>query len=297
MLHRVSNLLLMTCLLFQFQAIAEPISMHMIGGVSEYSVQSGDTLTKIGARFGVSAKLLASENGLLYNSKLNPQQTIKIDNQHIVPSFSTGNLLINVPQKMLFSFNNGELLNAFPVALGKATWQTPLGEFSVNNKVANKTWLVPKSIQEEMRREGRTVLTKVPPGKNNPLGKYWLGLSLEGIGIHGTIAPASIYQFRSHGCIRLHPDDIEALFLQTERGATGTIIYEPLLMAEVEGKVYIEAHADIYELGTGSLKTLEKIAQEHMLSERIDWQRAENVLKSLDGIARDVTISNETLSN
>ena len=53
----------------------------------------------------------------------------------------------------------------------------------------------------------------MPPGPDNPLGKHWLGLSIHGYGIHGTIAPSSIYQFRTHGCIRLHPDDIAELFL------------------------------------------------------------------------------------
>ena len=56
-----------------------------------------------------------------------------------------------------------------------------------------------------MRREDKVVLTQVPPGPENPLGKHWVGLSIPGIGIHGTLAPASIYHFQSHGCIRLHP--------------------------------------------------------------------------------------------
>ena len=73
----------------------------------------------------------------------------------------------------------------------------------------HKEWIVPESIQEEMRREGKDVLTRVPPGPDNPLGRHWIGLSIGGIGIHGTIAPSSVYHFRSHGCIRLHPDDVE----------------------------------------------------------------------------------------
>jgi L,D-transpeptidase ErfK/SrfK len=73
-------------------------------------------------------------------------------------------------------------------------------------------------FKKKWQREGKKVLTRVEAGANNPLGKYWLGLSLSGYGIHGTLAPASIYRFQSHGCIRLHPDDIAQLFSQVEVG-------------------------------------------------------------------------------
>lgn len=282
------------CLFFQLQAVAEPLSSTISGNAFEYTVLAGDTLTKVGARFGVDSKVLARENALKYNAKLAPEQKLLIDNRHIVPEAPMDDLLINLPQRMLYYHKNGELIAAYPVGLGRPSWKTPLGDFSVTSKVANKTWLVPKSIQEEMRREGKAVKTQVPPGPNNPLGKYWLGLSLSGIGIHGTIAPASIYQFQSHGCIRLHPDDIEALFMQVERGVTGSVSYMPLLIAELEGKIFVEVHQDIYHNGDISMKALEQMALDAMLTERIDWERAKNVLEQRDGIARDVTLLGNT---
>jgi hypothetical protein len=72
---------------------------------------------------------------------------------------------------------------------------------------------VPKSIQEEMRRRGQRVRTQVPPGPDNSLGQYWIGLNLAGYGIHGTIAPASLHRFRSPGCVHPYPDDIADLFV------------------------------------------------------------------------------------
>jgi hypothetical protein len=36
---------------------------------------------------------------------------------------------------------------------------------------------VPLSIQEEMRSQGRPVITQMPPGPTNPLGEFWLALS------------------------------------------------------------------------------------------------------------------------
>ena len=48
----------------------------------------------------------------------------------------------------------------------------------------------------------------VPPGKTNPLGTRWLGLSSKGYGIHGTSSPGSIGRAASHGCIRMRNREI-----------------------------------------------------------------------------------------
>ena len=87
----------------------------------------------------------------------------------------------------------------------------PVGRLHVVRMQRHKEWIVPESIQEEMRREGKDVLTRVPPGPDNPLGRHWIGLSIGGIGIHGTIASSGVYHFRSHGCIRLHPEVVSGI--------------------------------------------------------------------------------------
>lgn len=289
-LNFIRLLAIISSLLYIPQAVAEALSFNITGNVYEYTVQPSDYITKIGARFGIAAKVLARENDLKFDDILQPEQTLIIDNRHIVPVAQDGDLLINLPQGMLYYFREKKLIAAYPVGLGKPSWQTPLGNFSVMNKIANKTWLVPKSIQEEMRLEGKAIETKVPPGPNNPLGKYWLGLSLSGIGIHGTIAPASVYHFQSHGCIRLHPNDIESLFSTIENGATGNIIYAPMLIAEFEGKIFLEVNQDIYNKGGVSLKALEELVSDARLGNRIDWSLANAVLKKQDGVARDVTL-------
>ncbi len=287
----IGCVLLAICLVGASPAMSAPLSASITGAVFGYTVQPGDYLIKIGARFGVAAAVLSRDNGLKYDAVLKPGRKLTIDNRHIVPEVRRDDLLINLPQRMLYYFRDGELVAAHPVGLGKPSWPTPAGEFSVTNKEVNKAWHVPKSIQEEMEREGQVVQTEVPPGPENPLGKHWLGLSLPGIGIHGTIAPASIYHFQSHGCIRLHPDDIEALFAQVERGTAGSIIYAPLLLAESGGRIFVEAHRDIYEKSDVSVEALKRLAQDAQLSDRVDWARAAAVLEQRDGGARDVTLA------
>lgn len=266
-----------------------PLSHSVTGGDTEYIVQRGDFLIAIGARFGVAPKLLARQNGIPYDAVIHPGQRLRIHNPHIVPEALDDGILINLPQRMLFHFSQGKLREAYPVGLGKPSWATPQDEFKVVSKVENKTWVVPKSIQEEMRREGKIVREKVPPGPDNPLGKYWLGLDLWGYGIHSTIAPTSIYQFRSHGCIRLHPDDIAELFEQVRVGTQGRIIYQPVLLAVIEdGRILLEVHRDIYKKGIDPAQTVRDMAEANGFSHALDWPAVDAVIAAQDGIAREV---------
>lgn len=261
----------------------------LVGGSFQYTVQPGNSLTRIGARFGIEPVVLARANGMQYDALLHPGQVLQIDNRHIIPERLEEGILINLPQRMLYYFQAGSLVAHYPVGLGRPDWPTPMGRFKVINLQENKTWYVPKSIQEEMRREDKVVLTKVPPGPENPLGKHWIGLSIPGIGIHGTIAPASIYHFQSHGCIRLHPDDIAALFPQIIKGQPGKIIYAPILLARLaDGRIFLEVHRDIYKKGIVPIKSVEDLAKTQGLSDMIDWSKVQDIIRLKDGLAREV---------
>ncbi|HEY9146067.1 MAG TPA: L,D-transpeptidase family protein [Thiobacillus sp.] len=286
---------LVACLLagLSLPALAQyPLSLshRVTGGDTEYTVRRGDSLTAIGARFGVPPRLVAQQNALRFNKAiLHPGQPLRIHNPHIVPASLDDGILVNLPQAMLFRFSQGELVSAYPVGLGKPSWPTPQGEFKVVNRQANKPWLVPKSIQEEMRREGKIVEEEVPPGPDNPLGKHWLGLNLWGYGIHGTIAPASVYHFQSHGCIRLHPDDIAELFDQVRVGTPGRLIYQPVLLAVIEdGRILLEVHRDIYRKGIDPTQTVRDLAEANGLSQAIDWPKVDAVIAAQDGLAEEV---------
>ncbi len=264
----------------------------LVGQQFDYTVQPGDYLGRIGARFGVETSVLARTNALKLNAILQPGQLLQIDNRHIVPEQLEQGILINLPQRMLYYFQSGDLVAHYPVALGRPDWATPAGNFTVANLQENKTWYVPKSIQEEMQREGKTVLTAVPPGPENPLGKHWIGLSLPGIGIHGTIAPSSIYRFQSHGCIRLHPDDIAALFPQVSTGQPGKIMYAPVLLAQLDdGRIFLEVNRDIYKKGINSFTQVEHAARIQGISHLMDWYKVNKIIQLKEGLAREVGLA------
>ena len=118
-------------------------------------------------------------------------------------------ILISIPDRQLALIDNGEVVKVYPVAVGKISTPSPEGDFTVTNRTVNPTYY----------HEGKVI----PPGKSNPLGTRWMGLSLKGYGIHGTNAPKSIGKAASHGCIRMAKKDLEELFTLVKVGDAVTI--------------------------------------------------------------------------
>jgi L,D-transpeptidase ErfK/SrfK len=265
------------------------VLVEIWGGELNYVVKSGDSLPSIGARLGVDAKVLAETNNLKTSERLSAGSILRIDNGHIVPVVADVDIVVNVPQRMLFLFEQGRVTKAFPVAAGGGNWRTPLGGFSIDSLEVNPTWDVPVSIQEEMRRQGKPLRLHVPPSPSNPLGKYWIGLSLSGVGIHGTNAPGSIYRLSTHGCIRLHPDDIKELFGQVDAEMGGLVVYEPVLVAARGGSVFMEVHPDVYKRIPDMLRRTEEIARAQGVFDIVDWSLAREVIRKREGIGHDVT--------
>jgi L,D-transpeptidase ErfK/SrfK len=270
----------------------DPTSSLLTGGVFQHQVGRGESLALLGSRFGVDPRELADRNHLDVRSVLQPGQILSVENFHIVPLGSADvPIVINVPQRMLF-LSDAERVAGYPIAAGRRDWPTPLGEFTVVLKEEQPTWDVPASIQEEMRREGRRVVEKVPPGPENPLGDFWLGLSADSVGIHGTNAPSSIFRHTTHGCIRMHPDDIESLFARVSLGARGRIVYEPILLAQTPDGILLEAHPDVYRLEKGDpVARVRAIANAAGIAGEIDWQQVARVLKARRGNAVQVGIA------
>jgi len=105
---------------------------------------------------------------------------------------------------------NGQLLKVYPVATGTES-NTPLGEFTVANKLENPTWF----------HEGKTY---APGSPENILGTRWLGFGQEGYGIHGTTDPDSIGKAVSHGCVRMFNEDVEELYQIVPVGTSVSIV-------------------------------------------------------------------------
>ena len=113
-------------------------------------------------------------------------------------------IIVSIADRRLVVVENNEIVSAFPVAVGAPTSPSPVGTYTVINRVTNPTYYRPGTV--------------IPPGPRNPIGTRWIGLSRKGYGIHGTDEPSSIGYARSHGCIRLRNADVERLFTQVRDG-------------------------------------------------------------------------------
>jgi L,D-transpeptidase ErfK/SrfK len=124
------------------------------------------------------------------------------------------------------------------------------------------------------------------PRPDNPLGQYWLGLSRSGIGIHGTPQTSSLFGFVSHGCIRMHPEDIEAVFEDVEVGTPVEIVYEPVLLGRGEdGGLVLEVHPDAYRRGGDPLAEIRRQADALGASALVDWDAVRDALRDRAGTA------------
>lgn len=192
-------------------------------------------------------------------------------------------VILNVPQLRLFLFQDGKLIKTYPITVGKASTQTPLGEYKIGAKVNNPTWSVPRSIQKEMAAGGKTVLKSVPPGPNNPLGPVFvrLGEPRLGLGIHGTNVPSSVPGVRSHGCVRLRSPNALDFAAAVQSGADAAVIYQQASVnTDEQNDIWIAVYRDPYSKRNLNKKLLNQSinswAERHQL--QVDHKRLNNVL-------------------
>ncbi|MBJ7353627.1 MAG: L,D-transpeptidase family protein [Thermoleophilaceae bacterium] len=109
-----------------------------------------------------------------------------------------------------------KLEKTYPIAVGQAGLETPAGLYTINDRQENPTWNVPNSDWA-----GDLAGKSIPPGPGNPLVARWLGI-YDGVGIHGTDDISSLGSAASHGCIRMNPTDVIALY---PKAPVGTPVY------------------------------------------------------------------------
>ena len=115
-----------------------------------------------------------------------------------IEAYGERRVVVSLPDHKMVVLEDSHIVKMYPVAVGKSTTPSPTGTFEIINRVQNPTWFSPGKV--------------VGPGKSNPLGTRWMGLSRKGYGIHGTNVPSSIGKSASHGCIRMRKQDVEDLF-------------------------------------------------------------------------------------
>ncbi len=117
----------------------------------------------------------------------------------IKPPDGEVSLFINGYKRQLTVYSNGKPYHTFPVAVGKYSTKSPIGEWAIIAKDS---------------------------GWGGGFGVRWMRLNVPwGIyGIHGTNKPGSIGRAASHGCIRMFNKDVKILYSWVDIGTRVKII-------------------------------------------------------------------------
>lgn len=146
------------------------------------------------------------------------------------------------------SANSGEVIT-YPVSMGRMDWRTPIGKTTVVHKQKDPSWTPPASIKREHAAKGDPLPDVVPPGPDNPLGKYAMRLGVAGYLIHGTDAAKAdgIGMRVTHGCMRLYNEDIAKLFPLIPVGSPVYLVNQPVKLGWKDGLLYMEVSQPLDE--------------------------------------------------
>jgi L,D-transpeptidase ErfK/SrfK len=275
-------------------AIASPATVggHVIDGdlllgeITTHTVKKRETLFDIARKYGLGIHEIQAANPGVDPWKPKAGTKVVVSSRHVAPSISREGIVINLSALRLYYFKApGEVLT-FPIAAGKEGWETPVAATKVLDKRKNPTWTIPARI----KAENPDLPDFIPPGPNNPLGDYAMSLGLGGIMIHGTRSPSSIGKRASHGCIRMYPEHIEALFNAVPKGTPVLITKTPYVMGWQGDKLYLEVMPKVR-----AVKKIKKPAQaDPLLHQAIEhsagsnttiyWNIADEALARADGI-------------
>lgn len=95
---------------------------------------------------------------------------------------------------------NRALVASFPITPGREEF-IRYGTWEMKNAVPFPYWRYDQQFLDTGKRSDEAL--NIPPGPNSPVGVIWMGLSVSGIGVHGTSDPETIGRSRSAGCIRM----------------------------------------------------------------------------------------------
>lgn len=214
------------------------------GEITTTRTIGNETLMEVARRSGFGYEAVANSNRSLDPWNPGRGTEVILPGKALVPSGAKAGLSINLAELRLFhiiALKDGSYrVNVYPLGVGREGRETPEGQFYVIVKQEHPPWRVP----EGLRLQDPSLPQLMPPGKHNPLGDYWLGLSAAGYGVHGTNRPLGVGRRVSYGCLRLYPHDIAALYAEVVIGTPVQISYQPVKATTSGRDLLLEVHPD-----------------------------------------------------
>jgi L,D-transpeptidase ErfK/SrfK len=261
-------------------------NQELIGQVAALETAAGDTLPDIARHYGLGFQQIKDANPALDEWIPPPGTRVTLPLRFVLPDAPRRGIVVNLAAMRLFYFpadRPSREVGTYPVGIGREGWSTPEGEMKILDKEAFPVWHVPESVREEHAKKGDPLPASVPAGPDNPLGNFAFYLSKPSYLMHGTNKPYGVGLRASHGCLRLYPEDISALFREVAVKTPLRVVNQPYLIGHSQGVVYLEAHRPFDELNEKKLRAQlrKKLAKE---SASIDWKRVDYALDVADGV-------------
>lgn len=218
-------------------AVAAP--SRLVGTIGVHFVSPGETLLDIARDNNLGILEVMAANPGVDPWIPEDGRLILLSHARILPDAPERDIVINLAERRLYFFGDGTAeVRSWPIGVGRLGFTTPLGETSIVKKTIDPIW----HPTEETRAEDPDLPAAVPPGPENPMGKFALYLGWPQYAVHGTNRPWGIGRRVSRGCIRLYPEDIEALFAMAEVGMKVRVVDQVAKLAWHNDRLYLEVH-------------------------------------------------------
>ncbi len=219
----------------------------VIGKIDRIKADESDTLLDIARRYGFGYQDMKLVNPDVDTWLPTHGQEVTLPSQFILPVAPMQGLVLNIPEMRLYYYppklkGKPQEVITYPLGVGREGWKTPYLKTKIVEKKANPNWYPPESIRKEHEEAGDPLPKVVKAGPDNPLGAFAMRLGNRDYLIHGTNKPYGIGMRVSHGCIRLYPEDIEALFKEVSLKTPVNIINQPYKIGVKDNVIYLEAH-------------------------------------------------------
>ncbi len=279
--------------------VLPPSDQAVVGTLRTVRARARDTLLDI-----ARAHNLGYEEIRLANPDVDPwlpgeATQVVIPSRFLLPDAPRTGIVVNVAEMRLYYYppvvgDEMPRVVTFPVSVGRGDWETPLASARVQSKERDPAWIPPESIRAEHAARGDFLPARVPPGPDNPLGRYALRLSLPGYLIHGTNRPSGVGMRVTHGCLRLYPENIEALYENVPVGTPVHIVNQPYKIGWHLDELMLEAHPPLSETNGDTPADMTSAVRAFISATSsgppaaIDWDRVYAIARERSGVPEPV---------